>query len=127
MADDSTRYERQDFNTRIIGWYGLGLVIVCLVTSLIIFYFEKGLDRYFAYGGKATWTSSPEMVVPAPRLQANPARELEEMRAQENAILQSYGWVDRERGVIRIPIEKAMQLTIERGLPTRKSTPKPAP
>jgi hypothetical protein len=127
MAEEPARYERQDFNSRIIGWYGVGLVIVCLVTGAAIFHFEKGLDRYFAYSGKATWTSSPEMVVPAPQLQANPARELEEMRAQEEALLHSYGWVDREHGVVRVPIEKAMQLTIERGLPTRKRTPKPAP
>lgn len=127
MADESARYERRDFNTRIIGYAALGLVIVCIATSVVIFLFEKGLDRFYGYRGKATWTSSPEMDVPAPRLQANPARELEEMRAQEDALLHSYGWVDREHGVIRVPIEKAMQMTLERGLPTRKSTPKPAP
>lgn len=127
MADEFARYERRDFNPRIIGYYALGLVIVCIATSVVIFLFEKGLDRFFGYQGKATWTSSPEMEVPGPRLQANPARELEEMRAQEDVLLHSYGWVDREHGVIRVPIEKAMQLTLERGLPTRKSTSKPAP
>lgn len=127
MAEESARYERRDFNTRIIGWFALGLVILCVSASVFIFVFEKGLNRYFAYPGKATWTSSPEMEAPAPRLQVNSARELEEMRAQEEAILHGYAWVDREHGVTRIPIEKAMQLIVERGLPMRPSTPKPAP
>ncbi|HSI12714.1 MAG TPA: hypothetical protein VK961_11755 [Chthoniobacter sp.] len=127
MPDESARYERRDFNPRIIGYSALGLVIVCIATSVVIFLFERGLDRFFGYQGKATWTSSPEMEVPGPQLQANPARELGEMRAQEDALLHSYGWVDREHGVIRVPIEKAMQLTLERGLPTRKSIVKTAP
>lgn len=127
MSDESARYERRDFNPRIIGYSALGLVIVCIATSVVIFLFGKGLDRFYGYQGKATWTSSPEMDGPAPQLQANPARELAEMRAQEDDFLHSYGWVDREHGIIRVPIEKAMQLTLERGLPTRQSTPKPAP
>jgi hypothetical protein len=34
--------------------------------------------------------------------------------------LQSYGWIDQQKGVVRIPIERAMELTAERGLPVRK-------
>jgi hypothetical protein len=41
------------------------------------------------------------------------------LRAADEAILNSYGWVDEEAGVVRIPIDRAMELTLERGLPTR--------
>jgi hypothetical protein len=39
------------------------------------------------------------------------------MRAEEDASLNSYGWVDKEQGVVHIPIERAMDTVVERGLP----------
>jgi hypothetical protein len=56
-------------------------------------------------------------------LQVNPTVALEEVRREEEAQLNSYGWVQREAGVVRIPIERAKELLLERGLPVR---PQPA-
>lgn len=56
---------------------------------------------------------------PEPRLQAHPLRDLVDLRAAENAILETYGWVDRDAGVVRIPIERALELTAQRGLPAK--------
>jgi hypothetical protein len=53
---------------------------------------------------------------PEPRLQDHPREDLATLRAQEDADPHSYGWVDRNAGVVRIPIEQAMKLTLERGL-----------
>jgi len=52
---------------------------------------------------------------PGPRLQASPEAELELHRATENALLSSYGWQDREAGVVRIPIGRAMELIVAAG------------
>lgn len=46
---------------------------------------------------------------PAPRLQGNPEDELRRYRAEQARILDSYGWVDREAGVVRIPVRRAME------------------
>jgi hypothetical protein len=131
MVKESARYERRDLSPRIISVFAAGLVIACLIIGIAIRVFEKDLNSFFAYRGTATWTSSPTTVAPPPRLQADPARELGELRAGEDAILQSYAWVDRRHGIIRLPIDVAMQRTAERGLPVRKSathaTPRPAP
>jgi len=54
---------------------------------------------------------------PAPPRKAIPGRELLEMRAAEDAALHSYGWVDRRAGIVRIPIDRAMELVAKRGLP----------
>jgi hypothetical protein len=54
---------------------------------------------------------------PPPRLQAAPQADLQALRASEDAILNSYGWVDKAGGIVRIPIERAMQLVVEQGLP----------
>ena len=57
-----------------------------------------------------------------PRLQAQPLKEIYEFRLRERAVLDSYGWVNREAGTVRIPIAEAMRLTVERGLPAREAT-----
>jgi hypothetical protein len=60
---------------------------------------------------------------PLPRLQVNPAQELRDIRAQEEALLQSYGWVDQSTGTVRIPIDRAMELLVTRGLPGSSEAP----
>ena len=61
-----------------------------------------------------------ESAPPPPNLQAQPQLDLAEFRARQAEILSSYGWVDRQAGIVRIPIERALDLVAERGLPTRK-------
>jgi hypothetical protein len=65
---------------------------------------------------------------PAPQLQVAPALDLAALRAREDAQLQSYGWVDRKAGTVRLPIAYAMDLLVQRGLPVRgdPNAPKPA-
>jgi len=60
---------------------------------------------------------------PAPRIEDHPAMELEQLRAYEQQVLSTYGWVDKKTGVVRIPIERAMKLQLERGFPTRGAVP----
>ena len=56
---------------------------------------------------------------PEPRLQTDPRDDLRHLRENEDQVLDSYGWVDRNAGVVRIPIADAMRLIVERGLPER--------
>lgn len=56
---------------------------------------------------------------PKPLLQETPALDLERFRAQEEETLSTYGWVDRQKGVVRIPIERAMEIVAREGLPKR--------
>jgi hypothetical protein len=59
-------------------------------------------------------------VPPEPRLQETPAIDLVRFRAREDERLSTYGWVDRQGGVVRIPIDRAMQIVAHEGLPSRK-------
>ncbi len=56
---------------------------------------------------------------PSPRLQTQPFKDVYLLRQSERLALHSYGWVDQENGIVRVPIGEAMRLTIERGLPVR--------
>lgn len=50
---------------------------------------------------------------PTPRLEIDPAVQLHALRAEEDEILGSYGWIDETAGVVRVPIERAMELLLE--------------
>jgi hypothetical protein len=63
---------------------------------------------------------------PEPRLEPFPLAPVQRLRAQEDAILTTYGWVDRKAGVARIPVDRAMEILAERGLPPSKPMPPPA-
>jgi hypothetical protein len=63
---------------------------------------------------------------PPPHLQTGPALDLQAFREQENRILGTYGWVDKEKEVVRIPIEDAMRLVVSRGV-APLAAPSPAP
>jgi hypothetical protein len=64
---------------------------------------------------------------PDPRLEPHPSEGLHQLRAQEEALLSSYGWENRSRGVVRIPIERAMDLVAGRGLASRQEGPSDLP
>ncbi|MGE3541217.1 MAG: hypothetical protein AB7N91_27765 [Candidatus Tectimicrobiota bacterium] len=73
-------------------------------------------------------TASP--LPPEPRLQVKPVQDLQQLRSEEEALLQSYGWIDQSTGTVRIPIARAMELLSARGLPSRPAlseSPGPAP
>jgi len=64
---------------------------------------------------------------PGPLLQPNPDAEMREMQRDEEHLLTTYGWVDRNQGIVRLPIARAMDLVLESGLPQRPETPATAP
>ncbi|MBB3230943.1 hypothetical protein [Halomonas stenophila] len=80
------------------------------------------------------FTADRPVETPAPRLQAIPQRDLAAFEARMTRELTHYGWVDREAGIVRLPIERAMALLVERGLPDtrgpvsdRREPPHPSP
>jgi hypothetical protein len=75
--------------------------------------------------GPGMFTSAPS--VPQPQLQPDPVADYNEYRLSDQEKLNSYGWVDKKAGIARIPIDKAMGLVVERGLPWKKPGTGPAP
>jgi len=116
------RYEKEDINERSTFWFGFWILALMVGVSFLV----KPLYNLLVARGIETQTpaayvadADPEALgPPAPRLQALPEIELAEFRAQEDAILGSYAWVEKDRGVVRIPVEEAMRLVAERGMPT---------
>ena len=63
---------------------------------------------------------------PQPRLLVNEPANLADLRTHEHEMLTTYGWMDQNAGVVRLPIERAKELVLERGLPVRGAAPAPA-
>jgi hypothetical protein len=120
-------HETSDVDINAVFKFGAGLVITFVVVSAIVF----GLFRYFqareSHGEPAEYplaVGQDNRLPPEPRLQTNPREDLQELRTKEDELLKSYGWVDKNAGVVRIPIEDAIRLTLQRGLPARQETKK---
>jgi hypothetical protein len=54
---------------------------------------------------------------PGPRLQTNPAAELQRFRAEEETRLNTYRWIDKQKGIVHIPIKQAMKKLARTGAP----------
>jgi hypothetical protein len=110
-------HEESDLQPRVIATFGVVLavtVIVCLVVAVWIFNFLTAREA------KQDVPPSPLAKIAAPsepRLQVAAPTDLARFRAAEEKILTTYDWADRQAGTVRIPIDRAIQLLLERGLP----------
>lgn len=104
-------------SARGIVYAGLGLAVSIGMILLVLWGFFALLRD--EPGITPSPFASYEHIPPRPRLQEDPALDLQAMHQQENERLYSYGWVDRQQELVHIPIERAMQLVVERGLPVR--------
>ncbi len=114
------RHEQSSLNIRPIVLFGLGL----LVMSAIVFVSMDWLFDYFAARQAKVDVlpsplADPRQLPPEPRLQVDPAHDLQRMRAAEDAALNSYHWIDQEKGIVSIPIDRAITVLAEKGLPAR--------
>lgn len=112
-------HERKDVDVistfTIVLTLGLVLVVVFFATAGLMHYFKVREPAKTAGQASIPATLTPEF--PPPRLEVKPGASLAELRAAEDADLNSYGWIDKKAGTIRIPIDRAMELILERGLP----------
>jgi hypothetical protein len=126
-------FEHQDLKPAGIVYFFLTLVVV---TVLCMF----GLKGLYAYLDRREKASQPEVnplvakvpedtrnvapgypqtAFPSPKLEEDERGQLNGIRMEEEKTLYSYGWVDEKAGTVRIPIEHAMDLLVQRGLPVR--------
>jgi hypothetical protein len=117
------RYEQEDPRVRPIVLFGAALAALVALSLLVVGRLDAALERREPERREthpmSAFRSEPE----APLLQAVPGEELAEWQAEEERLLGTYGWVDRDNDLARIPIERAMAIVAERGLPARGARP----
>jgi hypothetical protein len=116
-------HEHSDISIRGIVWFLVMLVGVVLVTDLAVLGLFKGLDKLEQSNDPfVTPLAAPPGQLPAePRLQTTPWHDLGEFRAEELKRIHGYGWVDQNAGIGHVPIERAKELLLQKGLPSRSN------
>src|SRR5499426_3486253 len=119
-----TLHEPNTINIPSVVMFLVALAAAVVVVALLM----RGLLRYFD-ARKAQEAPPPSplapgvRVPPEPRLQgapgsvSSPAEDIRRFREREDQTLNSYGWIDQQSGIIRIPIEQAKKLIEQKGAP----------
>lgn len=111
-------YEHTDANTGVIVRFLVWLAVSAVIIHVGLgFMYQLFIDRSVeADQPYPLATGQEERLPPAPRLQQFPRNDIYQFRTDENALLERYGWMNREAGIVHIPIEEAMRITVERGV-----------
>jgi len=124
-VNPDVHHETSDANVRAIFGFALGLIIAAVFIHFgvwLLFIFLAANEKPHTAPEYPLAAGQQQRQPPEPRLQTNPRADLRDLRTQEDAILNSYGWADKNGGIVRIPIADAMKLAVERGLPARADT-----
>jgi hypothetical protein len=125
--DIAAGHELSDLSPKNISLFALGLAMLIMVALLICYGLIAWLVQREAWRAEPP---SPLVIAPqptvGPQLAIDPGRALKTMRQQEESRLKSYGWIDQEQGIVHIPIERAMDMLVEKGLPARQGKPQAA-
>lgn len=139
--DASAGYEQTDANITGIVVFLTALAIFAAVTGLVCYGIGRVINAHLNKedGPNSKWTktvdirqlgnmpSSPELQnkiatltqsFPTPRVQIdNGDQDIADLHAREDLLLDNYTWIDESKGAVRIPIERAMKLIAQQGLP----------
>jgi hypothetical protein len=124
LVNENVHHEHTDINIRAIITFAVALAVIAILIHVAMY----GLFAVFNKIETKTEPPVSPLVKPAatqpadfpqPLLQTTPHTDLRKLRAEEDAYLHSYGWVDETAGIARIPIDKAKAMLLQKGLPVR--------
>ena len=104
----NTAFEQEDWPIGKVGLIYLGTFIFLIIAPFVLMW---------AYSGSVSDVSRRlEVKPPAPELQVDPAQDLAKFRAQEDKRLDTYYWVDKQKGTVHIPIDEAVKKLARSGI-----------
>ena len=125
-CDTQHGYDERDMKFKAVG-LTIGILVLGVLATVLLMHWLIGYrdEQHHLIESPLFHLPSPAYDTtarfPEPRLQAEPRRELRQFREQEDHWLGTYGWTDKSAGLIRVPIEQAMELLLQRGLPVREA------
>jgi hypothetical protein len=133
ISHHGVTYESRDLGGRGIIVFLIVLVVASALLCAVVWGYYRYHIGHLAEELPATGIQiikdmpeqPPPTRFPKPALQPDDVADMYNMRANEDQILNSYGWVDQKAGVARIPVEDAMKALAQQGLPTRPATQLP--
>ena len=120
--DDSVHaYEPYEERVRPVVLFTVWLTVGTLLVLGLMKLAHDAFDREMRAGSRQIHPLAADREEPPePRLQATPVLELRELQKREETRLTTYGWIDRQSGIVHVPIERAMEIVAEEGLPVRE-------
>lgn len=122
----SIGHETDTGDVRAISLTALALAIGMALTLILV----AGIFQYLRHHPSVVLPANPlseadrQQFPPEPRIEEHPANDLDALHSHEEHILSTYGWTDKKAGIVRIPIDRAMELQLERGFPVRREAVK---
>jgi hypothetical protein len=107
---------------KFLVWLSVAVMVVALLMWGLLHYFDK---RKSQEAPPPSPLAPGVRAPPEPRLQgapgsvSSPAEDIRRFREQEDQMLNSYGWIDQQNGIIRIPIERAKKLIVQKEAPAK--------
>jgi hypothetical protein len=123
-------YERTDVDASRVASVGAVIAVVSVISCVVVLVlFNLLFDRARRQDPPNPPLARHEQgrTPPEPRLQVLPLKDVRELRAEEQAVLHGAAWVDQKAGIAQIPIEEAMKIVAEKGLPRWAPVPSPSP
>jgi hypothetical protein len=118
-------HETRDARIGPIILVAAGLAAAVAIVGLLVYGIFLYLGSHPAASARVNpMAAADSQIPPEPRIAEHPAIEIQQLRAQEEQTLSTYGWADKKAGKVRIPIDRAMELQLQRGFATRKETRK---
>jgi hypothetical protein len=114
-------HETSEVSVRFIA-ISLG---VLLVGAFLVALLTIGIFRFFSdtYQTQESAKQNQQQIPPQPRIEVEPWQQLLDVHAREDHVLSSYAWVDKQQGIVRIPIDQAIDTLAKKGLPTHDYLP----
>lgn len=139
LLNPETHHERSDVNVRALLWFAVIFVVFGVFTHFLLWALFKQFAREARRDVRPPLTAMQRPtdagVPQEPRLQPfpteeggqlmpptrdTPVKDMESMQRSEEQALHNPGWIDRQKGIVRLPIDVAKQLALQRGLPVVK-------
>jgi len=123
---DFVGHETTDAEIAPLVRFAVSLAATVIVSALVVIGLYKYLDdreQAEKAGRHPLAAGIVRPLPPPPRLQTYPFDDIKELRKAENKVLDHYAWVDQNAGVVQIPIERAIDVLAEKGLPYRQAEP----
>ena len=116
-------YEKTDASPRGLLYFALVMAAILTATALFLILLFKHFQKTQNPGSfVAAPFAGAQPLPPPPRIQPQPGIDMQTYFQSQQNLLNTYGWVDKQNGIVRLPIDRAMQLLLERGLPVRSTT-----
>jgi hypothetical protein len=122
-GNPDVRFEESDVATKPVAYSVLALAIFTVVfTYAGHLTFQVLAERQMAETGAASPLAAQHAVKqpPEPRLQLEPKTDLEILHAAEDQVLGKWAWVNKEGGIVQVPVDRAMKMLLAKGLPSRQ-------